>query len=286
MCSVDFYPVQQLLVPIIMTVNAEQAASIAVDETSWQYSEYAMTPLSIRARPWDPFEAAELSSFENWAAGAVDAVEGVWLDHMLKETRDSTSWWWSVFAEALGESEASRRRVRWDASSGRWRKMGHYKVPRNIDLRRQYAGDGPEAEPITTLMIRNVPNRYSQELLVTELKELGFRDSFDFVYLPIDRITHWNVGYAFVNLLDAETATRCAEKLQGYTFKRHQHRFGKKVLGKKAVVSNAHLQGLHKNVEHYRLSWVQSLASEGRRPRFFNAPWCGEFGARPLNKMD
>ncbi|PRQ23953.1 putative RNA recognition motif 2, nucleotide-binding alpha-beta plait domain-containing protein [Rosa chinensis] len=66
-------------------------------------------------------------------------------------------------------------------------------------------GDG------TTVMIRNIPNKYSRDLLMTFLdkhcanenrKSDGGEESesaFDFLYLPIDFWTGMNKGYAFVN---------------------------------------------------------------------------------------
>ena len=95
----------------------------------------------------------------------------------------------------------------------------HNKVPKTRNLAEKDKG------PITTLMIRNIPNRYSQKQLVMELESVGFRRNdgqsehkqlneselkiegeremrFDFVYLPMDMSTDANVGYAFVNFTD------------------------------------------------------------------------------------
>lgn len=43
-------------------------------------------------------------------------------------------------------------------------------------------------EKRTTLMIRNVPNRYDVDQILTEIDELGFKNKYDCFYLPIDSI--------------------------------------------------------------------------------------------------
>lgn len=50
----------------------------------------------------------------------------------------------------------------------------------------------------TTVMLRNIPNKYTREMLLKQLSET-FRGHFDFVYLPIDFKNKCNVGYGFIN---------------------------------------------------------------------------------------
>merc|ERR1711865_708565 len=56
-------------------------------------------------------------------------------------------------------------------------------------------------EKRTTIMVRNIPNRYTREGLIEDLQE--FRGKFDFFYLPMDLSAHSNVGYAFINFVKA-----------------------------------------------------------------------------------
>ncbi|XP_078444331.1 protein terminal ear1-like [Wolffia australiana] len=72
----------------------------------------------------------------------------------------------------------------------------------------------------TTVMIKNVPNKYSREMLVKLLdehcaEENGRRateeeppSQYDFVYLPMDFSTNCCLGYGFVNFTSGEAAGR------------------------------------------------------------------------------
>merc|ERR1719277_2350412 len=96
----------------------------------------------------------------------------------------------------------------------------HSIVPKTAALEQASSACDSQADA-TTLMIRNIPNRYSQDELIDELEGLGFTDTFDFFYSPIDVGTMGNVGYAFVNFVDAGAAKRCREVLDGYSFEKH-----------------------------------------------------------------
>lgn len=53
----------------------------------------------------------------------------------------------------------------------------------------------------TTIMIRNIPNKYTQAMLLQEI-DASYRGAYDFFYLPIDFKNKCNVGYAFINFID------------------------------------------------------------------------------------
>ena len=53
----------------------------------------------------------------------------------------------------------------------------------------------------TTLIIRNIPNKYTIKLLTKEINQ-HFYGKFDVIYLPLDYINKTNLGYGFINFID------------------------------------------------------------------------------------
>jgi hypothetical protein len=146
----------------------------------------------------------------------------------------------------------------------------HKLVPRCFNFAKKFSYF--ETLP-TTMMIRNIPNRYSQWDIIRELDSLGFEGQIDFFYAPTDMGTMGNVGYAFVNFVDHHWATKCQEIVNGYEFARLQ-----KAELKKSTVTVAHLQGFEANVAHYQKSVVARRAKTRRYGPVIMKPASPAFG--------
>jgi len=97
---------------------------------------------------------------------------------------------------------------------------------------------------VTTVMLRHIPNKYTQASLLNELNRMGFSGRYDFFYLPMDVHNRTNVGYAFINFLTPQDALRFSRTLTNYKFQQHSSQ-------KIATVSPAHVQGLVRNLFHF-----------------------------------
>ena len=73
-------------------------------------------------------------------------------------------------------------------SNSRYYKIDLQKVEQGVDQR-------------TTCMIRNIPNKYTQTMLIEWLNET-YQGQYDFLYLRMDFRNRCNVGYAFINFID------------------------------------------------------------------------------------
>lgn len=98
----------------------------------------------------------------------------------------------------------------------------------------------------TTVMLRNLPNDYSRNMLVELLDSQGFNQRFDFIYVPIDFEKSSGLGYAFVNFVRHEDAQNAMQTLKDFDDWKVPSR-------KRLQLSwSLPLQGLTANIERYR----------------------------------
>jgi len=80
-----------------------------------------------------------------------------------------------------------------------------------------------------TAMLRNIPNKYTRDMLIEKLHASGHKSDLDFLYLPVDFKHGCNLGYAFVSFRSPEACRHFAsdfhsvpssEKLPGYKSKK------------------------------------------------------------------
>jgi hypothetical protein len=123
-------------------------------------------------------------------------------------------------------------------------------------------------EKRTTLMIRNIPNKYTQTMLLEELNEVLHR-KFDFFYLPIDFRKKTNMGYAFINMIDPIATVVLVKQFHGKGWRSSKSE-------KICQISYARIQGKHALVEQFRNSTVMSKKKQYRPIIFFsNGPSVG-----------
>jgi len=100
----------------------------------------------------------------------------------------------------------------------------------------------------TTVMLRNIPNKYTREMLVKQLNQ-DFRGRFDFVYLPIDFKNKCNVGYGFINFRTTEACDEFVAKFNGVDVRKCLPGLNSRKI---AEVTPARVQGLDENVRRLR----------------------------------
>ncbi|CAK9269488.1 unnamed protein product [Sphagnum jensenii] len=113
--------------------------------------------------------------------------------------------------------------------------------------------------PRTTLMIKNIPNKYSQAMLLQLLDRHCLHSNsnledpneppsaYDFVYLPIDFKNRCNLGYAFVNFTSVEATRRLYKAFHAQQWEAFNSR-------KICQVTYARVQGRAALEEHFRNS--------------------------------
>eukprot|EP00210_Caulerpa_lentillifera_P000530 g512.t1 len=127
----------------------------------------------------------------------------------------------------------------------------------------------------TTLMIRNIPNKYSQKMLLEVLNK-RYSGRFDFFYLPIDFKNRCNLGYAFVNFVDAGTTVEFYKEFHTKSWEEFN---SKKV----CEITYARVQGRESLIEHFRnsrfpcndpdyLPLVFEIEEEGKRVKTKGTP--------------
>ncbi|XP_010511735.1 PREDICTED: LOW QUALITY PROTEIN: protein terminal ear1 homolog [Camelina sativa] len=147
----------------------------------------------------------------------------------------------------------------------------------------------------TTVMIKNIPNKYTQKLFLkmldTHCNECNQKvikegnktpmSSYDFVYLPIDFSNKCNVGYGFVNMTSPEAVLRLYK-----TF--HNQHWGVFNTRKICEVTYARIQGLESLKEHFKNARLPGVEMEHNKymPVLFSPPRDGGLLTEPMVIVD
>lgn len=108
----------------------------------------------------------------------------------------------------------------------------------------------------TTLMIKNIPNKYTSKMLLAAIDELH-KGTYDFFYLPIDFKNKCNVGYAFINMI---SPVHIISFYQAFNGKKWEKFNSEKV----ASLAYGRIQGRNALISHFQNS---SLMNEDKRCR-------------------
>jgi len=108
-------------------------------------------------------------------------------------------------------------------------------------------GDAPAAAelglPVTTLMVHNIPPETS---LLDLFEEWGSDGSYDLLYLPLRARGPKCAGFAFINFRSQEGAVAFKSRWHGARLPSNRS------ATRKMRVSNAVVQGLEANLDHFR----------------------------------
>ncbi|KAJ6393242.1 hypothetical protein OIU77_022669 [Salix suchowensis] len=113
----------------------------------------------------------------------------------------------------------------------------------------------------TTLMIKNIPNKYTSKMLLAAIDE-QHKGSYNFIYLPIDFKNKCNVGYAFINMIEPSQIIPFYQAFNGKKWEKFNSE-------KVALLAYARIQGKTALIAHFQNS---SLMNEDKRcrPILFN----------------
>ncbi|KAI4343452.1 hypothetical protein L6164_010797 [Bauhinia variegata] len=113
----------------------------------------------------------------------------------------------------------------------------------------------------TTLMIKNIPNKYTSKMLLAAIDE-SHKGTYDFIYLPIDFKNKCNVGYAFINMTSPSLIIPFYQAFNGKKWEKFNSE-------KVASLAYARIQGKAALIAHFQNS---SLMNEDKRcrPILFN----------------
>jgi len=102
---------------------------------------------------------------------------------------------------------------------------------------------------VTTIMVQNIPPTCTQQQLLQIFWDMGFANSIDLFYLPMDFSRMQSLGYCFLNLCSAEKAASFRRKIQA----KRTHLFPG---SQRLLTTKARLQGFANNFHNFRNSRV------------------------------
>ncbi len=130
----------------------------------------------------------------------------------------------------------------------------------------------------TTLMIRNIPNKYSIQLINDEIKA-RFANKYDVLYLPIDKNSQCNLGYAFINFICPIHIIDFYNFFQGRTWLRFSS-------SKKCALVYGKIQGKSNIIIHFEKGIQHQNLSKDHPPLDINSKLPRPKAILPLDLKD
>lgn len=169
------------------------------------------------------------------------------------------------FHAANGRNPMVHVSTSYDATNDRIRSRRHDGNAAQSENKKQFELDldriAKGEDSRTTLMIKNIPNKYNCKLLLAVIDE-NHRGTYDFIYLPIDFKNKCNVGYAFINMTDPQYIIPFYKTFNGKKWEKFNSE-------KVASLAYARIQGRNALIAHFQNS---SLMNEEKwcRPMLFH----------------
>ncbi|KAM3136726.1 hypothetical protein pb186bvf_011171 [Paramecium bursaria] len=112
----------------------------------------------------------------------------------------------------------------------------------------------------TTLMIKNIPNKYTQSMLLEKI-DIKHKDNYDFFYLPIDFTNKCNVGYAFINFNNVK-------HIESFYIEFHDKKWNLFNSEKICQITYARIQGVEQLQNHFQYSTIMQEKDKRVKPVF------------------
>ena len=116
----------------------------------------------------------------------------------------------------------------------------------------------------TTIMIKNIPNKYTQKAFTDEIN-IRFANTYDVFYLPIDYTNNCNLGFAFINFIHPFYIIDFYETYRGQKWMRY-------LSDKKCELAYGTVQGKQTLIKHFQKGIVLNAQTSDRKPMILNVP--------------
>eukprot|EP00330_Aristerostoma_sp_ATCC50986_P007757 CAMPEP_0114580992 /NCGR_PEP_ID=MMETSP0125-20121206/5150_1 /TAXON_ID=485358 ORGANISM="Aristerostoma sp., Strain ATCC 50986" /NCGR_SAMPLE_ID=MMETSP0125 /ASSEMBLY_ACC=CAM_ASM_000245 /LENGTH=179 /DNA_ID=CAMNT_0001772853 /DNA_START=1868 /DNA_END=2407 /DNA_ORIENTATION=- len=142
--------------------------------------------------------------------------------------------------------------------TGNDKKVGSNKIRKRNEENFDIDVNNVETDRRSTVMIRNIPNKYDLNLMIQTI-DRNYQGKYDFFYLPIDFKNKCNLGYAFINFVDKRY-------IRDFFFEFNNKRWGRFNSEKICQIRYAKIQGTSALMSHFRDSNIMNQEDDTVKP--------------------